>query len=68
MEIPEDLLKICAELKAQRQERGLKLAEVAAAVGIGTAMLSKIENGQYPKVKLVTIFELEAYYNIKLIK
>jgi transcriptional regulator with XRE-family HTH domain len=39
----------------------------AKAVGISSAMLSRIENGNYPPLNLQTIVALANYYQVKLL-
>jgi len=52
---PGEVHSFIAELRRQREARGLSLADVAARSGIDKAALSRLENGQQPNPTLNTL-------------
>ena len=63
----EALQIIGARLQQLRYEHGLKLETVAQEVGIARTVLSRIENGRYPSLKVSSLLCLAEYYNIGVV-
>ncbi|MBL7692131.1 MAG: helix-turn-helix domain-containing protein [Flavipsychrobacter sp.] len=60
----EALQKIGMQLQQLRHEKGLKLDTVAHEVGIARTVLSRIENGRYPSLKVSSLLCLAEYYGV----
>lgn len=62
----EALQKIGAKLQQLRYEHGLKLETVAQEVGIARTVLSRIENGRYPSLKVSMLMTLADFYRVEV--
>ncbi|MBE2288586.1 MAG: helix-turn-helix domain-containing protein [Chitinophagaceae bacterium] len=61
----ETLQQIGARLQQLRYENGLKLETVAQEVGIARTVLSRIENGRYPSLKVSILLTLAQFYRVE---
>lgn len=59
-----DLKKVGKNLRKIRNDRNLDINTVAKAVRLSPQLLQRLEDGNYPDCKLVTIFDLIDYYCI----
>ncbi len=62
----EALQIIGARLQQLRYEHGLKLETVAQEVGIARTVLSRIENGRYPSLKVAMLMTLAEFYRVQI--
>lgn len=61
----EFLLKLGAELKKIREEKGLKQADVAAAISMQRSYISEVETAKYcPTIE--TLRKLSCVYEVKM--
>ncbi|NJD27301.1 MAG: helix-turn-helix domain-containing protein [Chloroflexi bacterium] len=63
----EALGRVCRELRQARLDRGLSLAEVAAAVGVSVAVASRIERERLPRVAFITLATYAAVVGLDLV-
>ncbi len=62
----ETLQQIGARQQQLRYEHGLKLETVAQEVGIARTVLSRIENGRYPSLKVSMLMTLADFYRVEV--
>jgi len=60
------LIAALRQLKAERERRGLSLADVAARSGIDKSRLSKLENDPYPNMTFLTLMRIAEAIGVKL--
>lgn len=52
---PAELCEVMADLRAERERRGLSLADIADRTGLDRAMVSRLENGKIANPTLATL-------------